>query len=48
MTKIVDINDCREQGYDWAAAVSGSKNYMAAHIITKIQRLCTLIASLMD
>ena len=35
MTKIVDINDCKEQGYDWAAAVSGSKNYMAAHIINK-------------
>ena len=29
----LDINDCRGQGYDGAAAVSGSKNGMAAHII---------------
>ena len=29
----LDINDCRGQGYDEAAAVSGSKNGMAAHII---------------
>ena len=29
----LDINDCRWQGYDEAAAVSGSKNGMAAHII---------------
>ena len=29
----VDINDCRGQGYDGAAAVSGSKNGIAAHII---------------
>ena len=28
----LDINDCRGQGYDGAAAVSGSKNGMAAHI----------------
>ena len=29
----LDINYCRGQGYDGAAAVSGSKNGMAAHII---------------
>ena len=29
----LDINDCRGQGYDEAAAVSGSKNGMAVHII---------------
>ena len=29
----LDINDCRRQGYDGAAAVSGSKNGIAAHII---------------
>ena len=29
----LDINDWREQGYDGAAAVSGSKNGMAAHIM---------------
>ena len=29
----IDINDCRGQGYDGAAAVSGSKNSMVAHII---------------
>ena len=29
----LDINDCRGQGYAGAAAVSGSKNGMAAHII---------------
>ena len=28
----LDTNDCRGQGYDEAAAVSGSKNGMAAHI----------------
>ena len=28
----IDINDCRGQGYDGAAAVSGSKNGMVAHI----------------
>ena len=31
----LDINDCRGQGYDGAAAVSGSKNGMAAHVIKK-------------
>ena len=30
-----DINDCRGQDYDGAAAVSGSKNDMAAHIMNK-------------
>ena len=29
----LDINDCRRQGYDGAAAVSGSENGMPAHII---------------
>ena len=29
----LDINDCRWQDHDGAAAVSGSKNGMAAHII---------------
>ena len=29
----LDINDCRGQGYDGAAPVSGSKNGMATHII---------------
>ena len=29
----LDIDDCRGQGYDGAAAASGSKNGMAAHII---------------
>ena len=29
----LDINDCRGQGYDGAAAVSGSKNSMTTHII---------------
>ena len=29
----LDINDCRGQGYDETAAVSGSKNGVAAHII---------------
>ena len=29
----LDINDCRGQGYNEPAAVSGSKNGMAAHII---------------
>ena len=29
----LDINDCRGQGYDRAAAVPGSKNGMADHII---------------
>ena len=28
----LDINDCRIQGYDRTAVVSGSKNSMAAHI----------------
>ena len=31
----LDINDCVGQGYDGAAAVSGSKNGMAAHIINR-------------
>ena len=31
----LDINDCGGQGYDEVAAVSGSKNGMAAHIIKK-------------
>ena len=31
----LDINDCREQGYDGAAPVSGSKAGMAGHIINK-------------
>ena len=31
----LDINDRRGQGYDGAAAVSGSKNGMAAHIINR-------------
>ena len=29
----LDINDCRAQGYDGTAAVSASKNNMAAYII---------------
>ena len=29
----LDINDCRAQGYDRTAAVSASKNNMAAYII---------------
>ena len=29
----LDINDCRGQGYDGTAAVSGIKNGMAAHIL---------------
>ena len=29
----LDINDCRGQGYDGAAAVSESKNGMTTHII---------------
>ena len=31
----LDINDCRGQGYDGTAAVSGSKNGTPAHIINK-------------
>ena len=29
----LDVNDCGEQGYDGAAAVSGSKNGMVVHTL---------------
>ena len=44
----LDINDYREQGYNKAVAVSGSKNGVAGHILRKKQKLFTLIASLID
>ena len=34
----LDIDDCRGQGYDGAAAISGSKNDMVAHIIKEIPK----------
>ena len=41
----LDINDCRGQGYDGAAAVSGTKNGMAAHICKtgKVQRVANIM-----
>ena len=44
----LDINNCREQGYDGAASVSGHSNGFSAHILRINEKAYTITVTVTD